>query len=95
MNLVKNIVFLLSLLCFSQFSYADAIDINVADAGTIATALKGIGLKKAEAIVDYRQQNGPFRSIEELARVKGIGARTLEINLDRIVIRDAGTAQGK
>lgn len=95
MNLIKNVAFFLSLLCFSQFSYADAIDINQADADAIASALQGIGLKKAEAIVEYRQQNGPYRSIEELAQVKGIGARTLEINLDRIVIQEASAAEEK
>ena len=49
------------------------IDINQADAETIAANLKGIGLKKAQAIVQFRNENGPFYSAEELTQVKGIG----------------------
>lgn len=42
--------------------------------------LKGIGAKKAQAIVDYRQQHGPFQQIEDLKKVKGIGEQTFEKN---------------
>lgn len=52
------------------------ININVADAETLAT-LKGIGAKKAQAIVDYRKQIGRFKSIEQLLEVKGVGKRLL------------------
>ena len=54
------------------------VNINKADAVTLAESLRGIGLKKAEAIVAYREANGPFRSVDELVNVKGIGERTLE-----------------
>lgn len=59
---------------------ATVININTADAEAIAGALSGVGLKKAEAIVAYREANGSFKSLEEVTDVKGIGAKTLEKN---------------
>ena len=59
---------------------AGPVDINTADAETISKELKGIGLSKAEAIVEYRKKHGPFRSASDLSLVKGIGERTVEIN---------------
>ncbi len=53
-----------------------AININVADVMTLAT-LPGIGKKKAQAIIDYRELNGPIKSIEQLANVKGLGEKTV------------------
>ena len=57
-----------------------AIDLNSADASTLAREMRGIGQSKARAIVEYRRIHGPFRSIDDLALVKGIGARTIELN---------------
>jgi len=56
------------------------IDLNSADASTLAREMRGIGQSKARAIVEYRRIHGPFRSIDDLALVKGIGARTIELN---------------
>lgn len=56
------------------------VNINSADATVLADRLNGIGLKKAQAIVDYRQQNGPFKSVDELANVSGVGQATVEKN---------------
>ena len=56
------------------------ININTADAATIARELKGIGLKRAQSIVDYRTKNGPFKSADELRLVKGIGAKVIQNN---------------
>lgn len=63
------------------------VNINTDDAATIAAGLRGIGIKRAEAIVRYREANGPFRSADELVDVKGIGARTVAANLNRIEVR--------
>ncbi len=57
---------------------AGPVNVNTADAETIADELKGIGLTKAEAIVEYREKYGPFKSAEDLALVRGIGERTVE-----------------
>ncbi len=59
---------------------ADPVDVNTADAVTISESLKGIGMSKAEAIVEYRKKHGPFKNADELTLVKGIGERTIEIN---------------
>ena len=76
---------------FTAFS-ANPIDINTADAQLIATSMKGVGLKKAQAIVEYRHKNGNFTSINELTNVKGIGDRTVALNRNNISVLDAKTA---
>ena len=62
------------------------LDINSADAATIAAALDGVGLTKAQEIVAYREMFGSFHSVEELADVKGIGVATVEKNRQRIIV---------
>ncbi len=71
---------------------AAQVDINHADAKTLAEGLSGVGLAKAEAIVAYRTEHGPFKSVQQLAKVKGIGSKTLERNHDVIVLGDAPAA---
>ena len=56
------------------------VNINRADAATLADSLDGIGMAKAQAIVEWRKQHGAFKSIEQLGEIKGIGQRTLERN---------------
>lgn len=65
---------------------AGPVNINTADAETISAELQGVGITKAIAIVEYRKANGPFRSVEALAQVKGIGERTVEINRENILL---------
>lgn len=62
------------------------VNINSATAAEIQDKLVGIGAKKAQAIVDYREKNGKFISVEQLTEVSGIGKATLDKNRDRIVI---------
>jgi len=69
--------------------FAGPVNINTADAETISAELKGVGITKAIAIVEYRQANGPFRKAEDLTQVKGIGARTVEINKANIKLAAA------
>jgi competence protein ComEA len=59
------------------------IDINKADTETLAL-LKGVGKKRAKAIIAYRELNGAFNSLDDLRNVKGIGQRTLQLNKGRI-----------
>ncbi|MFM7397316.1 MAG: ComEA family DNA-binding protein [Gammaproteobacteria bacterium] len=66
------------------------ININTADVATLAREMKGIGESKAQAIVEHRQKNGAFRSVDELALVKGIGAKTLENNRSRLTVGSGG-----
>ncbi|RMG59850.1 MAG: helix-hairpin-helix domain-containing protein [Gammaproteobacteria bacterium] len=60
------------------------VDINTADAETLARVMQGVGPKKAEAIVRYREAHGPFHNVYELVRVKGIGKKTVKRNFDRL-----------
>lgn len=54
------------------------VDINTAGAEALAEAIKGVGLKRAEAIIAYREQNGPFATVDDLAKVQGVGERIIE-----------------
>lgn len=72
----KLFILLLSLCAFN--SLAAPVNVNSADAKTIADALTGIGLKKAEAIVKYREEHGLFKTPEDLLDISGIGEKTLE-----------------
>jgi len=70
--------------------WAGPVDINTADAATIAKELQGIGPNLAQAIVAYREKNGAFRNADELRKIKGIGAKVLERNRANIKL-DAKT----
>lgn len=74
----------LSLALTASAFAAAKVNINSADAATIAAALNGVGEAKAEAIVAYRTEHGPFKSADQLAEVKGIGLKTVEMNRDLI-----------
>lgn len=60
------------------------VNLNTATAEELSAALEGVGAAKAELIVQYRDQNGKFTSVEQLLEVKGIGVATLEKNKSRI-----------
>lgn len=62
------------------------VNINSASVEELATLLKGIGPKKAQAIVDFRAANGPFSKIEEIVQVKGIGPSFLAKNETHLTI---------
>jgi competence protein ComEA len=65
---------------------AAPVNINSADAQSIAAALTGVGEQKAKAIVDYRTAKGPFASADGLTQVKGIGQATVDKNRSDIII---------
>jgi competence protein ComEA len=85
--MVKKLLILVAVL-FSMNVSAKPVNINTADAQTIADSLDGIGLKKAQAIVDYRAKNGVFKSINDLLQVSGIGMKTIEKNKADILLDD-------
>lgn len=74
--------------------WAGPVDINSADAATIARELQGIGLSKAQDIVAYRDKNGAFKNAEDLRKIKGIGAKTLERNRANIRM-DSATVESR
>ena len=88
MSIIRSLVCSLGLL-LSAFVYAGPVNINTADAETIAEAMTGVGLKKAQAIIEFRNQNGAFKSLEELTQIKGIGHKTLAKNRDNLTIDSA------
>jgi competence protein ComEA len=67
---------------------ATPVNINQADAPTIAKSLDGIGTSRAEAIVAWRDAHGPFKKADDLRHVKGIGKATIERNRDAILLAD-------
>jgi competence protein ComEA len=71
------------------------VNVNTADAETIAAELQGVGLSRAKAIVEYRNANGPFKSADQLIEVKGIGERTLEMNRNNILVGAPGETKPK
>lgn len=71
-----------------EISVEDQVNINTADAETLALALDGVGMSRAMDIIAYREQNGDFESVDQLQEVNGIGPATLERNRDRILLSD-------
>ena len=89
--LLKTLV-LSALFATAALAGGERVNINTADAATLDRVLDGIGPSKAEAIVAYRKANGPFKSIDQLVSVKGVGLSTIEKNRDRIVVAGGAPA---
>ena len=90
MRLIRYICLSLCLLSPPLFaedpSVSSTVNINTADAATLSASLKGVGSSKAQAIVTYRDNYGPFKSVEELTAVRGIGDSLLAKNKDVILL---------
>lgn len=65
---------------------ADPININTADAATLASSIKGVGKARAEAIVAYREKHGPFATVDDLALVSGIGDKLVDQNRNGLTV---------
>ncbi|ADU65217.1 ComEA family DNA-binding protein [Desulfurispirillum indicum] len=79
---------ILALLCVIGLAFGIAlakVNINTASQAELA-ALNGVGDQRAAAIIEYREQNGPFQKPEDITRVKGIGKSTFERNKDSITV---------
>ena len=92
MNLKSRLSKIATILLFSvmPMAHAESVNINSADVTTLAKELKGIGPARAQAIVAYRTQHGLFRTVDDLALVKGIGPSVIEKN--RVNLRVNGSA---
>ena len=83
----KLLIALTSLFLALSFGVlAEPVDINTADAQTLALNIKGVGDRKAAEIVSYREKYGPFKSIEELKNIRGIGSKLIEKNRANLLI---------
>ena len=91
MRLLQTLILSLCLafntsLLAEQPAMASTVNINTADVATLSAMLKGVGESKAQAIVAYRENYGPFKAVEELTAVKGIGESLLEKNRKKITL---------
>jgi competence protein ComEA len=80
MSLKHLIPTLAALVLLAPVVHAEPVNINTADAAAIAKALNGVGPAKAKAIVSYRDKNGPFKTVDQLAMVEGISQKLIEKN---------------
>jgi competence protein ComEA len=76
-----------TVLASSSVLAAEPLNINFADAKTLATTIDGVGLKRAEAIIEHRNMHGPFASVEALHKVPGIGMKTVSANKSKLTVR--------
>ena len=83
---LKILLLVISLTLSSLAFAAGEININTADKEMLMTGISGIGEKRAEAIVSYREANGPFNSVEELLNVRGVGKATLDKNRENLTV---------
>lgn len=89
-QLVRSILFTLAFATAAVSWANDApakVNINTATAEQLAAGLNGVGPAKAEAIVAWREQNGPFKAAAQLSEVKGIGDALVEKNRERIAVQ--------
>ena len=94
-KLLGKVILIASLLFASGWASAAPVNVNTADAKTLAKNINGIGPKKAQAIVSYRKLNGPFQSIADLVKVKGIGQKIIDRNKDDLRFSTASAKQNK
>ncbi|HCJ6521260.1 competence protein ComEA [Enterobacter cloacae subsp. cloacae] len=62
------------------------VSINTASAEDLARVMNGVGLKKAQAIVSYREEYGPFKTVDDLRQVPGMGSSLVERNLSHLTL---------
>lgn len=84
MKVFKSTFTALALLACGAVFAGEPVNINTAGAEALAEAINGVGLKRAEAIVEYRNQNGPFKSVDDLVQVQGVGEKSLEKSRERL-----------
>ena len=87
MKTIRIVVALIAL-TLSAFVHAGPVNINTANAQALSKNIKGIGLKKAQAIIAYREKNGKFKKVEDLKKVKGIGIKLLEKNTGSLIVEN-------
>ena len=84
---IITIIAAFAVFAISSITMAAPVNINTANATEIAAALNGVGLSKAQAIVDYRETNGLFTQPGEIVLVRGIGLSIYEKNKEDILVK--------
>ena len=84
---MKKLIFIA--LFFSANVMSSPVNINTADAKTISKSLKGIGMKKAQTIVEFRKKQGAFKTLEDFGKVPGVGPKTISANKADILLSDS------
>ncbi len=84
MKALKSTLAAIALVACGAVFATEPVNINTADAQALAEAINGVGLKRAQAIIEYRDQNGPFKSVDELVQVRGVGEKSVEKSRDRL-----------
>ncbi len=92
-DMKKILLSLIAFFAFSSFAFA-AVDLNTATVDELQS-VKGIGAKKAQAIVEYRQANGPFKSVNDLQNVKGFGEKSVKKLKKDVTVGGAASAEKK
>lgn len=93
MQIFKPILMTAALALASTLAFAGPVDINHANAEALAANIKGVGPKLAASIVAYREANGPFTTVEDLEKVKGVGPSTVENNRDALSVSASSGTQ--
>jgi competence protein ComEA len=95
MRSLSSLLLSAGLVLCSFTATAGPVDINTADASTLAKELNGVGPARAQAIVAYRNEHGPFKSVEDLALVKNIPRKLIENNRELLQVGGKGAAPAK
>lgn len=91
---MKSVAMLLiSLFATANLALA-AVNLNTATKEEL-DGVKGIGASKAQAIVDHRTKNGPFKTVEDLAKVKGFGEKSVTKLKGELTVSDSGSKPQK
>ncbi len=89
MRSISSLLLSAGLVLCSLTATAGPVDINTADASTLAKELNGVGPARAQAIVAYRNEHGPFKSVDDLALVKNMPRKLIEDNRDSLRVGGA------
>ena len=87
MNTLRKFLLLFALVAPGIAFAAPPVNINTADKETLMT-VKGVGERRAEAIIAYREEHGPFKSVEDLLAVQGIGRQIIDENRENLTTKD-------
>lgn len=85
MSLIKKVLLLLILFMPVYLYAAGKVNINTADKETLMT-IKGVGEKRADAIIAYRESNGEFKSVEDLSKVSGVSTTIVDENRENLSV---------